>query len=220
MADTVEYKDEEVSVLVNESRAAASHIVTTHGNFVHDPLHIAAVEQNVVYLGTQAKLAEYELFLLRVAAHWHDTGRHDGESEETIPHQELSIQEFCLWAQQRALTQAFQTRVKNIIGQHRHRRATQDIDDPLARILWDADKLDILNLDRCRRILAIYQQGKNNPRSEFNYQDTLAFWRSLGPSFEAKFHTPMARKIFVNAFKDFQNFIASLPNSPAVGNCE
>lgn len=192
--------------IISQSREAAIVILKKNKNFVHDVNHLLNVERNIIEISENKD----DLFALQIATHWHDTGRIDIDSIEKQSHEILSAKNFLSWSKDKQLEDKFVQKVARIIKSHRNRKGFDRKLTESEAMLWDADKLDIINVNRCKKIFLAYKFKKNNEESEFNIKDTLKFWSSINDDFSSKFHSPKAKKIFKNKFPLFKKFINQL----------
>jgi aspartyl-tRNA synthetase len=204
-----EYVDigiQSVPDIIIESRKSAISIVTENNNYIHEKNHIINVESNILKLVEKKSLSPNESLSLILSAHWHDVGKNDHQSIEEIPHEKKSINLFQNWARKNDLPKEITKTTCAIIDSHRNRSAKREIDNFLSGILWDADKLDIINVERCIGIMNNYEQ-RNFFDTEFNYLDTISFWKSIDENFEKKFHTKKAVKMFNQNYPAFKTYV-------------
>jgi len=193
--------------MVTFSRKSAIHIVEGNNNFIHDRNHILDVEQNVVSIARQENILPGDLFILRLAAHWHDVGRQDLLQREIIPHPEASIRLFKSWAKKANLSNIIINRVTALIRDHdNHTKNTKN--DKLFDILQDGDKLDILNAARIHRILGYYGQGLQ--AGQYNYFQSAIFWNAMRKQLKNMLHTEAGIVIFKERFLEFQRLTRPL----------
>lgn len=195
------------NILINKAKVATIAIVNKNGNFVHDGLHINSVEGNVLSICEGEKINSASIFYLHLSALWHDVGRVDLDEKEVIPHENASVLKFKEWARENNIDKTITDKVSHIILKHRNRKARNKTIDKLSAILWDADKLDIINIARCNRILFAYEKGINNNKSEYNFQDTLNFWKNIDDDFADFFHTYTGKVLFIKRFKLFKQLL-------------
>jgi len=195
-----------VSDIILESRKSAIQIVTDNNNYIHDEIHILNVEKNILKLAEEESFSSNELLSLLLSAHWHDVGKNDHLAIEKIPHEKASIDLFKKWAKENDLPKDIIKITCTIIDSHRNRSAKKEIEDSLSGILWDADKLDIINKERCIGIINYYEQQRIFD-TEFNYLDTIIFWKSIDENFKKKFHTKKAVEIFNINYSAFKIFV-------------
>ena len=193
---------------VEELKTRAIEILYRNGNFVHNVNHICNVYQNAMTLQREASvsLGVQGLAALRLAIYWHDTGRLDREEKEIEPHEKRSARLLAAAAEVVELDQQVVNAATRMILVHRNRRATQAIaaEDLGARVLWDADKLDIFNPSRCEDILAAYEAGIQC--GEFCLEESTRFWFSLQADFQAKFHFAWSKMEFSRRFVSFSEW--------------
>jgi len=197
-------EDNKQNNIINVSRKKALDILRERNNFVHNDKHILNVENNIMLIANNLGLTFSEKKILRIAAHWHDTGRFDNEMEN-IPHEQLSVSLFKDSAKDMLLDKDLVDEVVLLISEHRNRESKKDIENNLAKVLWDADKLDIFNTDRMKFILDSYgTMVKLN--NEFNYDDSFSFWENINFSFVNKFNTEIAKETFKEKYPIFKDF--------------
>lgn len=195
------------NILINKAKVVTIAIVNKNGNFVHDGLHIKAVEENVLRICEDEKINSTDVFCLHLSALWHDVGRVDLDEKEIIPHENASVLKFKEWARENKVDKTIADKVTHIILKHRNRKAKSKTLDKLSAILWDADKLDIINITRCNRILFAYEKKIHNDQSEFNYHDSLKFWINIDDLFINVFHTNTAKDLFKSRLPLFKQFL-------------
>lgn len=127
-------------------------------------------------------------------------------------HENASVLKFKEWAQENKIDKTIIDKVTHIILKHRNRKARNKSIDKLSAILWDADKLDIINIARCNRILFAYENNMHNDQSEFNYHDSLKFWINIDGLFINAFHTNTAKDLFKSRLPPFKQFLGSISN--------
>lgn len=195
------------NVLLDKSKVAAIAILNKNRNFVHDEFHINSVEKNVLKICEGEKISPMDIFYLRLSSHWHDTGRVDLDETEVIAHENISVQKFQKWAWENNVDKTIVNKVIPIILRHRNRKARKKTIDKPSTILWDADKLDIINVVRCNRILLTYENGINNNKSEYNFHETLNFWKNIGDDFVDSFYTQTGKILFMNRFPSYKKLL-------------
>lgn len=198
------------NVLINKAKIATIAIVNKNGNFVHDGFHIDSVEKNILSICKDEKINPTDIFYLQLSALWHDVGRVDLDEKEIIPHENASVLKFEEWARENKIDKTIADKVSHIILNHRNRKARNKMIDKLSAILWDADKLDIINITRCNRILLAYENGINNNKSEYNFQETLNFWKNISDGFADFFHTHTGKVLFIKRFKLFKQLLEQI----------
>lgn len=193
--------------ILAQSRQSAIAFVKRNKNFIHDRSHIVNVEQNAVSIALKEGILPDELFIIRLAAHWHDVGRQDLLFPEIVPHGQTSARLFKAWAVNIKLPKRTIDRVLSLI-RHHDNHATRESADKLLNILQDGDKLDILNVGRMHNILAQYNQ--NNQIGEYNYFHSIIFWNNMSKKIENVLHTASGFQIFKNRISEFNKFIKPL----------
>lgn len=191
--------------LIASSRRAASAILASHGNFIHDEQHLAEVERNALAIAKSMHASERELLALRLAAHWHDTGRED-RAQKQQGHERASLKHFEAWAKGQSLEETLIKEVGSAIAEHRNRGNAAGPENRLAKILWDADKLCIFDSGRVEYILKQYGSGLRFG-NEFNHADSFDFWLGFSPEFESRFNTDPGKKMFRERFPAFRKTV-------------
>jgi HD superfamily phosphodiesterase len=185
--------------------AALRHMVAT-GNFVHTASHVIRVVSNawmIVELDGTLQLSSERRDALILACLWHDSGKIDRQAE-TECHARVGVRHLALHAAANPqLAQAAVEMASTAILNHRNRGY---LGDPahrplLARILWDADKLDILNPSRMQQLDAHYNSEAGV--GEFTREGSLRFWESISHDFLDRFHLSSSRELARARFEEF-----------------
>lgn len=193
--------------IVARSRESAARIVEKNKNFIHDRNHILDVEDNIVSIAQEEGVLPGDIFILRLAAHWHDVGRQDLLPREIVPHPAVSVKLFKSWAKEVELPVAIISKVIALIKNHDdHTRGNKN--DRLLNILQDGDKLDILNTIRIRRILGCYSRGLQ--AGQYNSFQSAIFWNTMGGQFKNILHTKSGKAIFKKRFSEFKKITGPL----------
>ena len=150
-----------------------------------------------------------DFYLCRTAAFWHDTGRKDWE-DEIVPHHTASADLFMQEASEIGLLEATSNVIKEMILSHRRRCSDNSIpDNYLMKILWDADKLDIININRINELLFYYQNGISS--GEFNIHDSTQYWDSIVKnSLEGELFFEKSKELYKQRFLVFQNKVKEI----------
>lgn len=186
------------------SKQCVFKILAENKNFIHNEEHILNVQENCFSIAKSLSLKQFEILALKLASHWHDTGRID--SLNVDDHEKRSAELFNKWAIKESLDNNLIEAVIAIILYHRNRGQSSAAGDSLSKIFWDADKLDIFNFKRIDSILKTYQNSENFD-TEFNFFDSLNFWRKIDSSFADKFHVQYSKNAFKIVYPNFNKKI-------------
>jgi peptidase E/glycosyltransferase involved in cell wall biosynthesis len=185
---------------------AFAHMIANR-NIVHTPLHAARVYENAMLICAKEGLAlsAQQQDALAIACFWHDAGRVDA-SQATDNHHERSAELLWKFNEIHATIPAKTLKMaSDMILSHRNRGGTADGSQRtvLQNVLWDADKLDVLNPLRMREIMHLYSQGIT--AGEFTPEETLKFWNSIDKRFIGRFTFPSARARASARWKEFKS---------------
>lgn len=189
---------------------AKESIILSH-NFIHDIGHTVRVHDNVLKIAlNQENISQEKIEALRIAAYWHDVGQNDFLKDNKIRHEQLSVKMLEIACEKEGYKSNKIELAKKIILNHRNRGKMKEIekDDILSKILWDADKLDIINNVRMFQIIDYYKENDN--LGEYGYESSIDFWKTIDESFEEKFNFTISKEIFRNNYKDFSKYLEIL----------
>lgn len=194
---------------IADAKKNAFEILRQRNNFIHSIDHAIRVHDNAVYISRQLDqdLNVEEMIALKLACFWHDTGKDDWSEKEDVPHNIVSGKLFESYARAKGMPEDILLMTQSIIYCHRN-RGKASFRDPLSvveKILWDADKLDIINADRVVEILWLYVNGYTN--GEFNPEDTLTFWRGIPRQFSDNYYFETSRNLFKERYPEFINVV-------------
>lgn len=180
-------------------------------NFIHDIGHTIRVHDNTLEIALkQENISNDDINTLRIAAYWHDVGQNDFLKDAKFRHEQLSVKMLEIACEKENIQSNNIELVKKIILNHRNRGKIREInnDDILSRILWDADKLDIINYTRMYQIISYYKN--NSMVGNYGYQSSIEFWDSIDEKFVEKFNFEASREIFRKKYSDFKYYLIKL----------
>lgn len=191
--------------IISKSRNKVLNRDNIQSNFIHGQDHIINVERNIYKFIKDKKYNSEDILSLVLAAHWHDSARDDFTYEST-PHEKSAIIFFTEWAKRSGLNERIIKKVVSIIESHRS--SNSDITNELSSIFWDADKIDILNLERCKRIINNYLLKNSYKRvNRFNLFDSLCFWKNIDENFINTFKTERGKCIAAELLPFFKKYV-------------
>lgn len=180
-------------------------------NFIHDIGHTVRVHDNVLKIALmQENISQKEIEALRIAAYWHDVGQNDFLKDSRIRHEQLSVKMLEIACEKEEYESNKIELAKKIILNHRNRGKVKEIEknDMLSKILWDADKLDIINNVRMFQIIDYYKE--NEDLGKYGYESSIDFWKTIDENFEEKFNFNISKEIFRSNYKDFSKYLKIL----------
>jgi len=182
----------------------AKLLLKQNNNFIHTPEHADNVFHNVKEL--IAANRDVDLNLIKIGCYWHDVGRNDFRKEfGSKGHEQISAEKLSTELDKLRLNPESKEKIINVIVSHRNRGSKIKPLTPEAKILWDADKLDIFNVKRLKKIFAAYDKGQFS--NDFNYIESFKFYDKIDRNFEKKFYTRQAREKFQKLYPIFKSFI-------------
>ncbi len=193
------------------ARDEACKLLLDKRNFIHTVAHSDAVHSNALRIwdGSCPDGKEEDLVALKLACYWHDTGRNDRDSVEQTPHEVESVRLFSEFARRSGYPQRIVDTVVRAILSHRNRGGRGDgLTDCLSDILWDADKLDIVNPHRVLEILWGFQAGYS--AGEFSWRSSLDYWKGISVKFVERLHFDESRRLFLERYDGFSELIVQM----------
>lgn len=175
-------------------------ILKRRNNFVHNFNHCKRVFCNSMRILGFNSLPNLRILML--SAMWHDVGQNDFK-QQTKNHHIYSARLFKYFTKE----QTYSYIVVNIILCHRNRGANNQYcpNTLLQKAFFDADKLDILNIQRSKKLIKLYSAGFSC--GEFNLKDTLDFWENFIANGEKTLFLESSKKIFRKKVKKFIKFV-------------
>lgn len=179
------------------------NILNRRHNFVHNFSHCKRVFCNNIHILGVRSIPNIGVLLL--SAFWHDTGQNDFKQQAKYHHIQ-SARLFKYFTKQNKYTEI----VTNIILSHRNRGANTQYRPQtlLEKAFFDADKLDILNIYRSKKLIKLYLHGFSC--GEFNIKDTVSFWEDFIKNGENILFLDKSKKIFHQRKKNFATFVAQI----------
>ena len=178
-------------------------ILSRRNNFVHNFNHCKRVFlNNVRVLGLRSLPV---LHILLLAAMWHDVGQNDFK-QQTKYHNIYSARLFKFFTKENKYTDI----VVNIILCHRNRGANAQYCPKtlLQQAFFDADKLDVLNIPRSKKLIKMYSRGFSC--GEFNIKDTIRFWEDFITNGENILFLEKSKKLFRQKKITFVKFVSEI----------
>lgn len=189
---------------------AKENIVLSH-NFIHDIGHTVRVHDNTLKIAlAQEGISNDEIEALRIAAYWHDIGQNDYLKDAKFRHEELSVKMLEITCEKENIESDKIELAKKIILSHRNRGKIKEIekDDVLSKILWDADKLDVINNTRMFQIIDYYENNSN--LGEYGCESSINFWKTIDENFGNKFNFDVSKEIFKNNYPEFSRYLKKI----------
>lgn len=178
-------------------------ILNRRKNFVHNFSHSKRVFYNNIYiLGLRAIPFLRVLLLTSI---WHDVGQSDFKQQAKY-HHIYSARLFKYFTKENKYTDI----VVNIILCHRNRGANAQYCPKtlLQQAFFDADKLDVLNIQRSKKLIKLYLRGFSC--GEFNIKDTIRFWEDFITNGENILFLEKSKKLFRQRKITFVKFVSEI----------
>ena len=175
-------------------------VLKRRNNFVHNFNHCRRVFFNNIRILGPSSLPALRVILL--SAMWHDVGQNDTK-QQAKNHHIYSARLFKYFTKEHAHSYV----VVNIILCHRNRGANKQYCPKtlLQKAFFDADKLDILDIPRSKKLIKLYSGGFSC--GEFNLKDTLDFWENFISNGENTLFLEKSKKLFRKRIKKFIKFV-------------
>lgn len=132
---------------------ARTHLYDSPYDVAHDLAHHLEVLRNALQLAHELSDEELDFDVLRIAALWHDIpvpGSVEKNSERTAEYLEQKMHEI-------GFHKDFIKKVYDAVSRHSFGQQPTTIE---GKVLYDADKLELLNLQRLSRYHRAVEQGK------------------------------------------------------------
>jgi hypothetical protein len=183
----------------------ARSILKRRDNFVHNNAHACRIVLLLKdILGMQEFLRNFNVIIL--AAFWHDTGQSDAKDTSKW-HHKISERLFIKYAKHYNIDEPTKTIVRKVILSHRNRGASSDFipKTQLEKAFFDADKLDILNIKRTKRLLTLYDTGFCS--GEFNKANSIKFWENFIETGYNKLFLEESKSMFKAKISKFNSLV-------------
>ena len=199
------------NVDIIHAKNTAFSILMEKGNFIHSIDHALRVHDNamLIFMEIRERCVK-KMISLKLASYWHDTGKDDCRENEDVPHNIISAELFKDYAVEKGILNDISEMAQSIILCHRNRgkKYYRSPSSDEEKVLWDADKLDIVNSIRITEIVWAYLNGYKV--GEFNLKDTISFWMSISPEFANKFYFKISQEIFYDRYSKFRQSVEKI----------